>query len=114
PTASPAATATATLPPTATSTASPTLAPPTATASATATATFGTSGCPATGPLPLGPRMYVGLKGTNCIAIYDPSTNTELGRIPVNGGPDALALSPNGARLYATNTGGNTVTVINT
>jgi len=58
--------------------------------------------------------MYVGLATLHCVAIYDPSTNTEIGRIPLAGGPEDLALSPDNSRLYATSSNNNTVTVIDT
>ncbi len=70
---------------------------------------------------PDGTKVYVANQGTNTISVINTSTNTVIGSIaigpPYNSQdygdePTGLAFSPDGRRLYVTNFGKNTVSVL--
>lgn len=68
--------------------------------------------------LPNGDRAYVALNGTNQVAVLDLTTNQVIGPpITVQPGPSFAAATPDGSRVYVSNTaGGNgtTISVIET
>lgn len=49
---------------------------------------------------PDGRRLYVALSGANAIAVVDPASGAELGRIPTAWYPSSVAVSPDGKQLY--------------
>ena len=53
-------------------------------------------------------RQLVG----DTVSVIDTATNTVIATITVGDGPVGVALSPNGNRLYVSNSGDNTVYVI--
>ena len=62
---------------------------------------------------PDGTRAYV--SGNNAVSVINTATNAVVATITTNGGQSyAVAVSPNGQRVYVTNTGTNRVSVINT
>ncbi len=62
-----------------------------------------------------GARVYVTNELTNSVSVIDTASRTVIGTIPVGTGPTAVAVHPNGTRLYVLNGSGTTsVSVINT
>lgn len=60
---------------------------------------------------PDGTRLYVG--GSNAVSVINTATNTVLHKVATNGGQIyGLEISANGQRIYVTNSGKNTVSVI--
>ena len=58
-------------------------------------------------------RVYVSNNGDNTVSEIDTSTNTVVATIHVGSGPEGVAVTPDGTRLYVANDGG-AVWVINT
>jgi len=58
-------------------------------------------------------RVYVSNNGDNTVSEIDPSTNTVVATIHVGSGPEGVAVTPDGTRLYVANDGGE-VWVIDT
>ncbi|WP_081681149.1 YncE family protein [Cellulomonas sp. URHD0024] len=52
---------------------------------------------------PVRDELYVGNSGTPSVSVIDPNTNTVTRTLPVGPGSRALAVSPDGDRLYITN-----------
>ena len=72
---------------------------------------------------PDGQRLYVANTGSNTVSVINTATGQKIDASPSNifstdisvgSSPGALALSPDGKRLYVANTGSGTVSVINT
>ena len=72
---------------------------------------------------PDGQRLYVANTGSNTVSVINTGTGQKIDASPSNifstdisvgSSPGALALSPDGKRLYVANTGSGTVSVINT
>lgn len=59
-------------------------------------------------------KGYVGLFKDNAVAVFDMATNKTLSTIPVPSGPEGVALTPDGRKLYAASSGASTVSVIDT
>src|ERR1017187_1191711 len=51
-------------------------------------------------------RVYVSNNGDNTVSEIDPSTNTVVATIHVGSGPEGVAVTPDGTRLYVANDGG--------
>lgn len=49
---------------------------------------------------PDGKRLYVALAGLNALAVLDPATGAELGRIPTAWYPSSVVVAPDGRTLY--------------
>jgi YVTN family beta-propeller protein len=88
------------------------------TATNTVIATMTTGGGPSYGIAvsPTGQRLYVGMTGTNRVAVIDTTTTTPtvLGTVAVGSVPAGVAVSADGSRLYVTNFASNNVSVIDT
>jgi len=66
-----------------------------------------------------GTRVYVshefsGQQLGNTVSVIDSATNTVIDTITVGAKPSAMAVSPDGSRLYVTNSGDDTVSVVDT
>lgn len=57
--------------------------------------------------------LYTANSGTDSVSVIDPATGQVRNVLKVGRGPCALALSPDGKRLYTADSQGNTVTVMN-
>ena len=53
-------------------------------------------------------------QGSNDVTVINTATNTVVATIPVGSQPIGAAVTPDGTRVYVTNTASNTVSVINT
>ena len=51
-------------------------------------------------------RVYVSNNGDNTVSEIDPSTNTVVATIHVGSGPEGVAVTPDGTRLYVAHDGG--------
>ena len=60
------------------------------------------------------PKAYVALNGGNAVAVIDTATNRLLKTIAIPAGPEGVAASPDGLRVYASSAGASTVSVIST
>jgi len=58
-------------------------------------------------------RAYVSSSRANTVSVVDTATNAIVTTIPIGHGPDGLAVTPDGSRVYVANADG-TVSVIDT
>lgn len=64
---------------------------------------------------PEGATLYASQRSQDSLAVIETISNTVVGSIPANKSPHGMAISPDGKRLYVTNSGANqTVTVMDT
>jgi YVTN family beta-propeller protein len=60
-------------------------------------------------------NAYITNSGDNTVSVIDTASNTVVGsQIPVNFGPQGVAVTPDGSKVYVTNAGSGTVSVIAT
>lgn len=57
---------------------------------------------------------YVANAGSDSVSVVDTATNTVTATITLGTGPDAVAVSPDGSRLYTSNPNADSVSVIDT
>lgn len=60
------------------------------------------------------PKAYVGLFKDNAIAVVDTGSDALIKTIPIPAGPHGLAITPDGARVFASSDGDSKVSVIDT
>jgi len=61
-----------------------------------------------------GPPLFVASTLANSVAVIDSAANQVTTAIPVGRSPTRISLSPNGMKVHVSNTGSNTVSVIDT
>jgi YVTN family beta-propeller protein len=61
------------------------------------------------------PAVYVANNAADTLSVIDPLTQTEVASVPgVGDGPNGIAVSPDGTRVYITNFSDDTISVLNT
>src|SRR5206468_8753088 len=77
--------------------------------------TWGTASAPrSTAAAIAAPKAYIGLYGTNEIAVLDTATGRVLGTIKVPAGPEAVIVARDGQRVYVSSEDATQVSVIDT